>query len=51
MARVPNRGRVREIPATEMRDAFRPRALLEREAAEPGLPFERRRVPSATAPT
>lgn len=26
--------RVREIPATEMRDAFRVRALLEREAAE-----------------
>ncbi len=31
---VPHRGtRVREIPATEMRDAFRLRALLEREAA------------------
>src|SRR6266571_6427067 len=32
---VPHRGtRVREVPATEMRDAFRLRALLEREAAE-----------------
>src|SRR5438876_11945195 len=31
---VPHRGtRVREIPATEMRDAYRLRALLEREAA------------------
>jgi len=32
---VPHRGtRVRDVPATEMRDAFRLRALLEREAAE-----------------
>jgi len=43
---VPHRGtRVREIPATEMRDAFRLRALLEREAAEaaataPGAEWE-----------
>ena len=32
---VPHRGtRVRDVPATEMRDAYRLRALLEREAAE-----------------
>jgi DNA-binding GntR family transcriptional regulator len=32
---TPHRGtRVREVPATEMRDAYRLRALLEREAAE-----------------